>query len=403
MATNVPAPVFADTGLSTPAEADLFAGFFADLQAAFGGDLAASLSTPQGQLATSSAAARAAVDAIFLGIVNGVDPAFASGRMQDAIARIYFLTRNPPLPTIVTALCFGAAGTVIPAGSLAIATDNTIYQTTGTVTIGQFGSVPANFAALDTGPIACPAGALSTIYRAVPGWDAVSNSTAGIAGRDVESRVDFETRRQGSVAINALGILPSVRASVLGVDGVLDAFVTENSSADNLTTGGVTLRPHSLYVAVEGGTDADVARAIWRKKAPGCDYNGNVTVTIEDTSSGYVPPYPTYAVTFQRPSALPTFFSVTLASSSAVPSDAVTQVRNAIVAAFSGDDGGQRVRIGTTVYASRYYAGVASLGPWAQIIGLRVGSDPGSTSDSMPVRVDQFPTLDPSNIAVTLA
>lgn len=403
MATNVPAPVFADTGLSTPAEADLLTGFFADLQAAFGGDLAPGLSTPQGQMATSAAAARAAVDAIFLAIVNGVDPAFASGRMQDAIARIYFLTRNPPLPTTVAATCYGAAGTVLAAGALAIATDGTIYQSTNAATIGSGGSVGVSFAALDTGPIACPAGALNSIYRAISGWDQITNVAAGVPGRDVESRVDFEARRQGSVAINALGILPSVRASVLSVANVVDAFVTENSSASQITVGGVTLAPNSLYVAAQGGSDADVARAIWRKKAPGCAYNGNTTITIEDQSSGYTPPYPSYDVTFQRPAALPVYFAVTLASSSAVPSDAVTQVRNAIVAAFSGLDGGQRVRIGTTIYASRYYAGVSALGAWSQISSLHVGPADGPTTDSMSVRVDQFPTLDPANIAVTLA
>ncbi len=401
MPTNVPAPSFDDTGLSVPEAADIYAGVFADLNAAFGGNLNPSPSTSQGQLATSLTAMVELVDALFLALVNNVDPAFASGRMQDAIARMAFLTRNPPLSTVVTATCIGASGTTIPAGSLAVATDGTLYQSTGAVTIAA-GTATATFAAIVTGPIACPAGALSRIYRAVPGWDAITNPAAGLPGRDVESRVDFEARRAASVSANALGILPAVRGAVLSVDGVLDAFVTENSSGNPLTTGGVTLPPHSLYVAAEGGTDADVARAIWSKKAPGCDYLGNTTITVEDQSSGYVAPYPSYNVTFQRPTALPVYVTVTLANSSAVPSNAAALVQAAVIAAFNGEDGGQRVRIGTTVYASRYNAGIGALGAWAQIVSVAVGTASGATGNSVPVQIDQFPVIDPSNIAVVL-
>ena len=79
---------------------------------------------------------------------------------------------------------------------------------------------------------------------------------------------------------------------MLNVAGVLDAYVTENPSATPATIGGVTLVANSLYVAVTGGTAIDVATAIWSKKAPGCAYNGNTTVVVQDTSSGYSPPYP---------------------------------------------------------------------------------------------------------------
>ena len=50
------------------------------------------------------------------------------------------------------------------------------------------------------------------------------------------------------------------------------------------------------------------------------------------------------------------------------------QVRAAIVAAFSGQDGGSRARIGTTLYVSRFYAPVALLGSWAQIVYIKIGS-----------------------------
>lgn len=401
--TNVPSPVFNDAGLSVPLESDIVAGLNADFREAFGSALNTSPATPQGQLIASLAAMIGASNNLFLSYVAQVDPAFASGRMQDAIARIYYLSRKGALPTTVTCVCTGATGTIIPPGALAQAVDGTIYQSLGQVTIPSSGSVPNTFAAIDDGPIACPAGTLTKIYRVVPGWDTVNNPTDGSVGRVVESRSQFEARRSASVAINALGILPSIRAAILNVPDVLDAYVTENPTNASQTVGSVTIPANSLYLAVLGGTDADVARAIWKKKAPGCRYYpGNTTVTVQDTSSGYSAPYPSYSVVFQRPTPLPIYFTVSLTNGGAVPSDVQLQVRTAMAAAFNGEDGGARARMGATLYASRFYAAIASLGPWAQILSITVGAAANPTGTSVAVPINQAPTLSAANVIVNL-
>ena len=57
-----------------------------------------------------------------------------------------------------------------------------------------------------------------------------------------------------------------------------------------------------------------------------------------------------------------------------VPSNALSLVQNAIINAFAGNDGKSPARIGTTLFASRFYSTIASLGDWAQIISIKVGS-----------------------------
>jgi hypothetical protein len=402
MSTNVPAAQFTPAGLVVPTESAIKAGLWADFQAAFGGNLNESDATPQGQLVTSLAATIGASNDLLLQLVNLVDPAFSSGRMQDAIGRIYYLTRIAATSTLVDATCSGAIGTIIPAGSLALASDGTIYQSLGEATIGSGGSVIVSFAAIQTGPIACPTGSLSTIYRVVPGWDTITNLADGIIGRDEETRAEFEKRRSASVAGNATGILGAIRASVLSVTGVIDAYVTENATDTAATVGGVTIAANSLYVAVSGGTNADVARAIWSKKAPGCAYTGATTVTVTDTD-GYSTPYPTYAVKFTRASALPIFVTVTLADNGQVPAGAGDLVKAAIVAAFNGDDGGERARIGATVYALRFAPGIATLGTWCQIKTITVGTTASPTASEVAVNINKIPTIDPDNIEVVLA
>jgi len=373
-ATNVPGPTFGPNGFQSPSSADILAGVFADLQTAFGGNLNEALSTPQGQLASSIAALVAMVDQNFQFMTQMFDPAYAFGRYQDAIARIYFLERNPAQPTTVQCVCTGLEGVVIPAGAIAISADGNQYLCTETGTIPAIGSVTLSFACSLPGPIPCPAGTVSQIYRAIPGWDSIDNPSDGVIGNDVETRAAFEARRAASVALNSQGSLPSILGAVLAVPNVIDAFVTENDSNEVQTIGGVDLYANSVYVAVVGGDTDDVAKAIWSRKAPGCAYNGNTTVTVYDESKGYVPPYPAYRVSFEIPDPLPILFAVNIQNSQLVPADAATQIQNAIISAFAGDDGGLRAKIGTTLYASRFYAPVAAVGSWVQIISIEIGS-----------------------------
>lgn len=380
MTTNVPKPTMTAVGFVAPAQSEVLAGVLADFNSAFGGNLNLELETPQGQLASSQAAIIGDANDSFVDLANQMDPAYADGRYQDALARIYFLERTPSEPTVVEALCTGLSGTTIPVGALAISDDGNTYSCTGSGSISTEGNVTLSFSCNTVGPIACPAGALNQIYQAIPGWDAVTNPTDGVIGNDTESRYDFEARRAASVALNSRGSIQAIQASVLAVTGVLDAYSTENDTNAPIAVNGVAVAANSIYVSVSGGDDDAVAEAIWSKKAPGCSYNGNTTVVVEDANSGYSQPYPSYNVSFERPSSLSVLYAVSIVNSPQVPADAETLIQNAIIAAFAGSDGGARARIGSTVYASRYMAPVIALGSWAQVISLQVGSNNDSSA-----------------------
>lgn len=377
---TIPTPSFGPNGFVTPPEPEILVAVKEEINQAFGGDLNMSDETPQGQIAVSQAAAIGNSNDAFVFLTQQFDPAYNMGRYQDAIARIYFIERFPARPTSVLVTCTGGSGVVIPANAIAMADDGTQYLATDGGVIPPSGTIALNFECAISGPIPCAAGTINTIYQAVPGWDQVSNPADGILGRNTETRTEFEERRALSVAHNSIGSLPSVLGAVLTVDNVLDAYVTENVSDTISTIGGVTLFAHSLYVAAVGGDDADIARAIWSKKAPGCAYNGNTAVTVLDESDGYSPPYPSYVVSFERPDALTILFDVEMANSTSVPADAADQIKAAIINAFAGADGGARAKIGTPIFASRFYAPITALGAWANIVAVKIGSQNFPTS-----------------------
>lgn len=372
MSTAVPPIAFGSNGPVVPTEAAILAGVQQDLNAAFGTTLNPGLNTPQGQLATSETAIIGDNYAAFLWYCNQVDPALNSGRFQDAIGRIYFQQRIPGAPTVQPCLCTGLAGVVIPVGALVQDQNQALWicQVAGTIPTG--GSITLDFANTTDGPLPGPTGL--TIYQTVFGWDSVTPSGDAVPGNLVESPAQFEARRAASVASNARAILDAIQGAVLAVPGVLDAYCTENDKPTSQLVGGVSLGPNSMYVCVLGGDSEAIATAIWTKKAPGCDYTGNTYVNVQDPNPAYNPPIPTYSVGYEIPSIVSLSVLVTLSNNPGIPSNALTLIQGVIISAFAGADGGTRAKIGSTVFASRYYAGVMALGSWARIVDIKIGT-----------------------------
>lgn len=400
--SSVPKIQFTAAGLIIPEESAVLSGVQADMNAAFGGGLNPALETPQGQLASSQTAIIGDKNNEIALYVNQVDPQYADNRFQDAIARIYFLTRKPATPTTVSCELTGLVGTVIPVGTLAQDTSGNIYSCSANATIDVTGTTIAEFQNVVNGPIPCASGTLTQVYQAVAGWDAITNAADGIPGANVESRADFEYRRKNSVALNGNGTPQAIYANVFDVLDVVDVYVKDNPTNAIVLTGATDypIAPHSVYVAAVGGTDEEVATAIWKKKDLGCDYNGNTTVTVTDPS-GYSYPQPTYEVTFERPASLPILFEIQLVANAGYPSNIITLVKAAILARFNGADGTFRERIGSLILASRYYGAVSTVTNNVSIISILIGT---VTADQLQVDVgiDQAPTLSASDISVLL-
>ncbi|MDR0478496.1 MAG: baseplate J/gp47 family protein [Burkholderiaceae bacterium] len=401
--TNVPALNFGPGGVTAPTEAEILSGVLTDMNAAFGGQLnTVNLASPQGQLASSLTAIIGDKNSTMMRYVSQVDPLYAQGRMQDAIGRIYFLDRKPAQPTVVTVTCTGLAGVTIPLGALVSDSAGNVYACAGAGTIPPGGSIDLQFANQQTGPIPCAAGAIASIYQAIAGWDSAYNASDGALGNDVESAAEFEFRRQNSVALNAIGTLPSIYANVFAVPGVLDVYCAENTSNAPITQGATQypLAPHSIYVAVVGGDPQEVARAIWLKKSVGADYNGNTTVAVQDTS-GYEPPYPAYNVTFNIPQSVAIQFYIELANSPVLPSNILQSIQQAVINGFAGSDGGARARIGSTIYASRFYSAIMAIDPSVEIVSMQLGIG-AATASRVQLGIDQSPTVSAADIQVAL-
>lgn len=355
--------------------------------------------TPQGQLITSLTQIIANKNAQMLYVINQFNPSNSDAPWQDAIGNLYFLERKPATATVVNCLCTGLAGTVLPGldsssePAQAQSADGQIYVCISTATIPADGSITVQFQCTAPGPIPAPADTVNKIYRQITGWDTVNNPDSGVMGVARENRLEYEERRKNSLALFATGSKEAVYSKVYNVSGVTDLIVVENDTSETKIVQGVELVRNSIYVCVNGGNDADIAAAVYNGKSGGCATNGSVFVPVADPTSGSV-----NTILFDRPQNVDVKIQVTVDAETGLSDDVVSLIRQAVISNFNGTNGSERVTIGQTVYASRFYCPITAAG--INIISVEIGLLNGAYGDLVSFNLNQLPVLAQDNITV---
>lgn len=371
-----------------------------DWKNALGENLNVEGSTPAGQLIDSETAFIAQKDSEVLYLANQFNPLTAEGVWQDALGSIYFIQRKQGEPSIVDCVCTGLAGTVIPKGSIVKSSDNVTLIATNGGTIGGSGSVSLTFSAQTPGPIPIGANTVTTIVTVIAGWDTVNNPAAGIPGRDEESRLEFEFRRALSVAKNAHGTVESLLSEIANIQGVLDVIILENTTSTPRVEGGVEIPGHSVFISVSGGDDTEIAKAIYMKKDAGCGTAGNTDVS-------YVAPdvyNKKYTFKIERPTPLAFAIQVNMRLTPTTPSDIEDRVKKAILDNFNGNDNTVgRVRIGSTLYASRFY-GTVTIAGVQDLVSIKIAAPNTNPQwvDEVVINANQAPVLSIDDIIINI-
>lgn len=393
-------------GFSADSVSEVRAAVAAAWKAAFKSDNTAELNTepetPAGQIIDSQTASITQKDSELLYLANMLNPLKATGIFQDALAEIYFLQRKPAIPSSVVIKCTGLPGTVIPVSAQIMSTaDDTVWQNTEAQTIGSDGTCECVFECQSAGLISAASGTLTRINTMVAGWDTAVNPRAATVGQNAETQGAFEARRYASVGLNSRGTIAAVYARVANCANVVSCIVRENKTNMPIEIDGYYIKAHSIFVSVVGGTDEDVAEAIYNSCSAGCDYNGNTTVAVTDSATKAVE-----KVTFYRPEEFDVYVKVTLAGKDSLPDEYQKTVKKAVYDNFYGESaatiGGNpilRVAPGDTVLASRFVPSVLDAGI-SQVVSIRVSSDGKTYTESVHIPITVDPSLAKEHITV---
>ncbi|MGE4336208.1 MAG: baseplate J/gp47 family protein [Pigmentiphaga sp.] len=335
---------------------------------------------------------------------QSVDPNSAVGQQLDRIAAFAGVLRQGATYSTATVSFAGVNGTVIPAGTRVRnrATD-TLWATNGAAAIAG-GVASVGVTCVTAGAQTASPGDLSIIATPVGGLQSVTNAAAASLGLDEEKDEAFRARRNDSVSLPGSNQIDNIYAVVGNVDGVKQVRVFE-SSEDGPDADGVA--GHSMAIFVDGGSDADVLKAIASRKNPGTGLNRDSAFPNKVTGDTTTPLGQPVNITFFRPELVTVYARVEIASSTLSEQDKA-RIKSEMVAysllGFQSQSGFNRegYRIGENVAAGRLYTPVNFIVAGnGYVQSIKLGFASGAiNSQVLDLAFNQLGVLDAANITV---
>ena len=387
-----------DNGIIAPSSDEVLAGVWQLLKDCFGQNLNTAMNTSQGQLAASLTAIIQDERNNWIQLMNQIDPQYSTGIWQDAIAQLYFITRQQSTFSVAPIRLEGSNGVIINEGFQISDANGNMWKTTSNLTIDSSGFIEGEVQCTVAGPIDASPNTITNIIVALSGLDRATNPSAAVAGLEEESRENFEIRRAESVAANSKLTDAAVRGAIANLPSVVDVWVKSNPTDVTVNFGSTNypVTRNTILISVVGGEDEDIAWQALVKAGTGCSFTGNTTVIVYDTDTYPVDP-PDYTVKFLRPELTTVKFQITLEDISLMSFQDEQAMKNAILNSLK--TGRTRARIGQTIRAAAYIPPVANSVD-LNIISLKVSTDGEAWLDVLEYGVDQYPTTSTFDITV---
>ena len=382
-----------NAGIVVADTADIKTTVQTEFQNALGAELSLEDSTPQGRMIDIETDARAAVIENNALIANLFNFKMAYGLFLDAMGANFGLEREASTSSQVTATITGVYNTVIPAGSQAATQGGDIFYAENDITIPIGGSTTATFLSLEKGPIPCAANTLTKIIDGTLGWETISNADAAVLGKFKQSDASFKKEFDNNGLFTGASILEDYKNELNKVPNLISAFVYDNGSDTTITYDTVSIAPHSVYACVDGGTNAAVAYALFRRKSSGSAWAGSdVTQTVQDSVYGA-----TYTVKFDRPTNISIYYDVEFDVGTNASADPEQAVKDAILAYTNS------LEVGGDVLPFQVAAAINQAVSGINITSFKLGTAPGSLSTSaITIHVNQVAKTTSANISTTI-
>lgn len=291
-------------------------------------------STPDGLKLASDAEKYAQLDEAIQVAYNSKDPNKARDVELDTICALTGTIRNLGTPSNVELTLTGEPNTVVIAGKLVESVvDGSQWRTDSNVTIGVGGTVTVTATCTTNGATQASIGTIARIVNTIGGWQKVTNSTVATPGTNVQNNASLRLERAKAVSRPGNAQVDNMLGEIFAVSGVRRAIILEN---DTDVTDANGLPKNSVAPIVDGGVDADVALAIFRKKNPGCKLHAAGTnVTVPDVFDRFVSNKKD--ITFSRPTYVDAIVAITVQSDGSLPNDTDDQIKQAVIDYAAGE------------------------------------------------------------------
>lgn len=219
----------------------------------------------------------------------------AIGTALDTLVKNNGITRKKASYSTVKLTITGEPNTNIIGGQAKDSSDNTWSLSDYYITIPDSGTIEVDATCTKLGAITTNVNTITKIVNPTKGWLSVTNKAIPTPGQPVETDEQLRKRQSISVANPSQTVIESTGGAIAAIEGVTRYRVYENDTSITDSNG---IPSHSISAVVEGGTDKEIAQAIYLRKGPGCGTHGNTTVQLIPRST--VP----INIKFSRPSYL---------------------------------------------------------------------------------------------------
>ncbi len=326
---------------------------------------------------------------------NGFNRAAAEGGLLESIGLLTGTTRLPATKSRVLQTVNLDATTTLPAGSVAnvVGQPTVRFASMADVTSTTAGNYYVEFQAEVTGPVVANAGTLTVITTPVAGWNSTTNALDAVQGTNLETDVAYRLRQQAELAASGSCTVDSIRADLLRVDGVIEAFVFENTSLVT-NVDGVPGKAYECVIydgASPAADDQEIGQVIWDNKPSGILTYGDTDVTVQDSTGE------DRTVSFSRATPKDVYLTYTLNTDADLyPIDGDDQVKAAAVA-----KGSVALKMGVDVIALVFRSAALSVAGVIDVTDFRLGfsATPTGTSN-LTIASREIAVVDTSRIVV---
>jgi len=371
----------------------------AEFRAVFGEDMPTDPATPQGMLITRITEERDAIARNNAELANQINPNLAGGVFLDSLVALTGGRRRSSVRSlIVGAVLGGIPGTNVPAGSIAETEQGEQFELVTMVVLDSTGTSPGNLRALQDGEIVVPPGGLNTVASSVLGWETITNPVAAIPGQVEENDVLLRRRRAQTLALQTTSINEAIVSRLYSIEAVRSCYYLENYADVDQVIDGIPMRKHSIWACVEGGTDQEVAQALFETKTVGGGYNGAVVVQVADPVNGRE-----YEVKFDRPEEVALLIRVTVRAGAL---DVQQLIPDLVMNYVNGDiEGDVSFVVGSDVSTFEIASAINQQEPtiFVKKIELSVVGSGTWSADTMDIAPDQIARTQRSSIQVVIA
>lgn len=293
---------FDANGLQVITQNEIVDNLTSEFQEIYGEDINVDSNSPDGQIINTFAQMLEDQYELLSQVNASFDPDQAIGVVLDQRCAINGIQRKAGTYTYVTIDVTADRSVTldgidrVPAEQAYTISDNegNLFVLSATTAINS-GTSQLVFRALNVGNVEVLPNTITTPVTIVLGVKSVNNPGVAISqGTNEETDSELRERRKRSVSISNQGYVDGLAAALENLSDVTKVNVYQNRGN---TTDADGIPGHSIWVVIQGGTDAEIGQVMDNKVAGGVGMKGNQSVNVLQ-SDGQVATY-----YFDRPSA----------------------------------------------------------------------------------------------------